>query len=234
MSSDIILLGFAWYVVFILSLSFHEAAHAFVAMKLGDKTAFDNGLVSPDPFTHMARQPIGMIVMPILSYFYSGWMIGWASTPYDPYWAKGHRRRAALMALAGPVSNLLLVLAAAGAIRAGVLAGIFYAPEHVTFSQVTASAYNSVESFAAVLISILFTLNLVLLTFNLIPFPPLDGSNVLLLFLNKRMAERYEALLYHPTYMIVGLMIAWQIFGPIFGLVHLAVLNLLYPGAGYH
>ena len=231
---DKAVLGAIWYVVFLISVTLHEAAHGLAATFLGDRTAYHHGLVSIDPLPHIRRSPFGMVIVPILSFILGGWMIGWASTPYDPYWARSNRRKAALMALAGPVANLLLVLAASAAIRAGVFAGIFYAPEQVTFNQVTASASNGVEAFAAVLISILFTLNLVLLTFNLIPFPPLDGSNLLLLVLNERMAERYEALLYHPTYMIVGLMIAWQIFGPIFRWVHLLALNILYPGAGYY
>lgn len=230
---DKIVLGAIWYVVFIVSVTLHEAAHGLAATLLGDRTAYHHGLVSIDPVPHIRRSPFGMVFVPILSFILGGWMIGWASTPYDPFWARSNRRKAALMALAGPTANLLLVLAA-GAIRLGMLGGIFYPPEQVTFNQITASAYNGVESFATILISILFTLNLVLLTFNLIPFPPLDGSNMLLLILNERMAQRYETLLRHPTYMIVGLMVAWQIFGPIFGLVHVAVLNILYPGAGYH
>ncbi len=102
-----IILGFAWYVVFVLSLSFHEAAHAFVAMKLGDKTAFYSGQVSLHPFAHMMREPIGMIVLPIVSYFYNGWMIGWASTPYDSAWAQRYPKREILMAMAGPLANLI-------------------------------------------------------------------------------------------------------------------------------
>jgi Zn-dependent protease len=234
MGMDKVVLGAIWYVVFLISVTLHEAAHGLAAMFFGDRTAYHHGLVSIDPLPHIRRSPFGMVIVPILSFILGGWMIGWASTPYDPFWARSNRRKAALMALAGPISNLLLVLAAAAAIRAGVFAGIFYAPEHVTFNQVTASASAGTEAFAAILISILFTLNLVLLIFNLIPLPPLDGSNLLLLFLNERTAERYEALLYHPTYMIVGLVIAWQVFGPVFGWVHLLALNILYPGAGYY
>ena len=71
-------------------------------------------------------------------------------------------------------------------------------------------------------------------SFNLIPLPPLDGSNVLLLFLSEQSAEHYENLLYHPTYRIIGLVIAWQVFGTIFDPIHTLALNILYPGAGYH
>ena len=74
MNNDIIL-GLAWYVVFVLSLSFHEAAHAFAAMKLGDKTACYGGQVSLHPFAHMRREPIGIfdpIHLLAINLLYSG------------------------------------------------------------------------------------------------------------------------------------------------------------------
>src|SRR6266540_7395228 len=102
--------GMMWYVVFLLSITVHEAAHAFTAMKLGDNTAYHGGQVSLDPVPHMRREPVGMVVVPIISFLMSGgWMMGWASTPYDPLWAERYPRRSAWMSLAGPVSNLMLV-----------------------------------------------------------------------------------------------------------------------------
>ena len=79
-----------------------------------------------------------------------------------------------------------------------------------------------------------FSLNLILLVFNLIPLPPLDGSNVLLFFLSERNAERYESFLYQPMYRMIGLVVAWQLFTPVFDPIHTLALNILYPGAGYH
>jgi len=84
------------------------------------------------------------------------------------------------------------------------------------------------------LISILFSLNLMLLVFNLIPVPPLDGSNIIMLFLSDRAAGRYNSFLAQPTIQIVGLIIAWQSFGAVFYPIHRIALNILYPGAGYH
>ena len=94
-------LATVWYVVFIISLTFHEAAHAFVAHKFGDPTAYYQGQVTLDPIPHIRRSPVGMVIVPIVSFIIGGWMIGWASAPYDPYWADSNRRKAALMALAG-------------------------------------------------------------------------------------------------------------------------------------
>ena len=80
---DFLALGLGWYVVFVFSVTCHEAAHAFAAMKLGDKTAYHGGQVTLDPTPHVRRSPFGMVVVPILSFLLGGWMIGWASAPYD-------------------------------------------------------------------------------------------------------------------------------------------------------
>jgi len=228
-----VILGLGWYVVFVLSLSFHEAAHAFAAMKLGDRTAYFGGQVSLHPFAHMRREPFGMIVLPIISYFLNGWMLGWASIPYDPAWAQRHPKREILMAMAGPLANLILVIAAVVIIRVGLSMGYFSAPESITFSNVTEASHLGWANSIAVLASILFTLNLVLFVFNLLPVPPLDGSCLVPLFLSNENAYKYKALISQPTISIVGLIIAWQCFGYIFKPVHLLAINLLYPGHHY-
>jgi Zn-dependent protease len=227
-------LGINWYVIFIISTTFHEACHGFAAVKLGDPTACHHGLVTLDPVPHIRRSPFGMVIIPILSYLLSGWMIGWASSPFDPYWAQNNRKKAAWMALAGPAANLFLVLVAALIIRSGMLLGFFHAPESITFTRVTEANALGLANSVAVIVSILFSLNLLLLVFNLIPLPPLDGSNVLLLFLSEQAAERYEGLLHQPMYRTIGLVIAWQFLGPVFDPIHTLALNILYPGAGYH
>ena len=233
MNTDMITLGIVWYVVFIISLSFHEAAHAYAAMKLGDRTAFHSGLVSLHPFAHMAREPVGMILLPIVSYFYNGWMIGWASTPYDPAWAQRYPKREILMAMAGPLANLILVIVAVVTIRLGFAVGFFYAPETITFSNVTEAGHTGWANSIGVMVSIFFTLNLVLFIFNLLPIPPLDGSSLVPLFLSSESAYRYKELIRQPAFSIIGLVIAWQFFGFLFEPVHLFAINHLYPGVSY-
>lgn len=231
---DYIALAISWYMVLLISLTFHEAAHAFAAAKLGDLTAYHHSQVTLDPVPHIKREPFGMVIIPVLSFLLAGWMVGWASTPYDPHWARRYRKRAALMSLAGPAANLILVLAAALAIRAGMLWGVFHAPDVITFNRVTAAASPGFANSLAVVISILFSLNLILLVFNLVPLPPLDGSNVFLFFLGNRAAQRYESFLYQPMYMVIGLIVAWNILGFVLHPIRTLALNMLYPGAGYH
>ncbi len=233
LGSDVILMGLAWYVVFIISATFHEAAHAFMAYRLGDPTAYHGGQVTLDPIPHIKREPFGMVILPWLSFAFSGWMLGWASCPYDPRWAYKYPKRSAVMAFSGPTSNLLLVLVAAGLIHAGILAGIFYAPESIGFSSVTAAVNDGFATGAAIFVSILFSLNLLLFVFNLMPVPPLDGRAIMEFFLEGRALEKYRDFTNHPNVRIFGILVAWYLFDYVFGPVHLLALNLLYPGSGY-
>ena len=127
-----IALGAVWYVAFLLSTTCHEAAHALAGKWGGDPTAFEGGQVTLNPIPHIRRSPFGMVVMPLLSYALGGWMIGWASAPYNPEWERLHPRRAAWMALAGPAANFTLVLLAAAAIRTGITLGYFAPPEAIS------------------------------------------------------------------------------------------------------
>ncbi len=106
-------------------MSAHEAAHAFTAKCLGDPTAYLGGQVTLDPIPHIRREPIGMLVLPIVSYLSSGWMIGWASAPYNPAWAAQYPRRAAVMAFAGPGANFVISLICWIGLKLGLSAGFF-------------------------------------------------------------------------------------------------------------
>src|SRR5262245_5547412 len=136
-SPDFLALGLIWYIVFLFSTTCHEASHALAAKIGGDPTAFHGGQVSLNPAPHMRREPFGMLVVPILSYLLGGWMIGWASAPFDPFWQARHPRRAAWMSLAGPGANFTLMLIGAVAIRIGIAAGIFHPPASVSFERIT-------------------------------------------------------------------------------------------------
>jgi hypothetical protein len=80
---------------------------------------------------------------------------------------------------------------------------------------------------------ILFGLNLILLVFNLFPIPPLDGSGIIPMFLSPSLTERYTAIIQKPAFMIIGLVVAWQLLDAVFGPVYSRALSLLYPGVHY-
>ena len=225
--------GLAWYAGLVFSLTFHEAAHAWAAKRGGDPTAYLGGQVTLDPRPHMRREPFGTVLVPLLSFSLSGYMIGWASTPFDPRWALEHPRRAAWMSLAGPAANFGLVLAAGVAIRGGLAAGVFEAPASIRFAHLAVAPGGGIAEVMAVLLSVLFTLTLLLGVFNLLPVPPLDGSGALGLFLAEDTARRAQIWLRQPQVSFVGIMLAWMLMGRIFGPVHLLAVRLLYPEYDY-
>ncbi len=184
-----VLLFAVWYVVFLLSLTCHEAAHAFVALRGGDDTAYRAGQVTLNPLPHMRREPIGTIVVPLLTYFQLGYVMGWASAPYDPDWGRRHPARAAVMALAGPLANLVLAVVAFSGLKAGL------------------ATVGGLGFF----LTVLLFLNVALFLFNLIPLPPMDGASVLAGFFSpaRRLLEQMTAT---PFGSLAGLFVAWWMF----------------------
>jgi len=177
-----IALGLTAYVVLLFSLSFHESAHAWMAWKLGDDTAKEQGRVSLNPVVHI--DPVGTVLMPLLQFFFSGvpWLAWAKPTPYNPAnfnrdvtMRKGHM----LVAAAGPVSNVILAVVLSVAMIVGVRTGL------ITTSR----------DFLYVLVLRGIELNILLAVFNLIPIPPLDGSKVASFGLPGDLGERYDRLM---------------------------------------
>ena len=237
LSPEFLVQGLIWYIAFLFSTTCHEASHALAAKMGGDLTAFHGGQVTLNPAPHMRREPFGMLVVPILSYVLGGWMIGWASAPYDPFWQARYPRRAAWMSLAGPGANFLLMFVGAISIRLGMLAGLFQQPEAIAFTHITEAANpdtaSSVLTFAATFASVLFFENLLLGTFNLLPVPPLDGSTGITVLMSERTAMRFLQFMRDPSIAMGGLLAAWFLFDKLFDPIFTVALNVLYPGAGY-
>jgi Zn-dependent protease len=223
----------AWVIIFVISATFHEAAHSWAAKIGGDLTAYEGGQVSLDPIPHIRRQPFGMLLLPLISAFLVGWPFGFASAPYDPIWAHNHPRKAAWMAAAGPAANLLLVIVCALAILVGIAAGVFVEPMSVTFRQIVDSASGGAWTGVAIFLSMGFTLNLIMFVLNLIPLPPLDGSGVISLFLSESKARSYRAVIANPMFGFLGLLLVWQVISPLINIVFPTVMNVLYPGADF-
>jgi len=219
-----------WYVAFLLSLTCHEGSHALTARLGGDPTASKAGQASLNPIPHILREPMGTIVFPLITYFFSGWMMGWASAPFDPAWQRRYPRRAAAMALAGPAANFLLAAIAGVGLRIGYANGAFARVDGISLTQLFAAPQSGIAEGAARFLSILFTLNVLLGTFNLIPLPPLDGASVITIAMPHRLALRYLELSYNRTFALIGLVVAWQICNPLFGPVYGIALDLLYLG----
>ena len=223
-------MGMAWYLVFVLSVTAHEAAHAFAALKLGDPTAYHGGQVTLDPVPHIMRSPFGMVLVPILSFAFNGWMMGWASAPYDPFWADRYPKRAAWMGLAGPGANLLLVLISAILIRTGMLAGVFQLPQTISFDSIVSTESVGLFRGLAIMLSICFSLNILLMVFNLMPFPPLDGVALVEFVASPAAASKYRQFCMNPGVMIFGIFIAWNVMDVVFPSVVNLAIKLLYTG----
>jgi Zn-dependent protease len=217
MSSSFSLFDFGcWFLVFLLSLSAHEAAHAFVAKRLGDATASLGGQVTLNPLPHIKREPIGMLILPIASYLSSGWMIGWASAPYNSTWAEKYPKRAALMAMAGPAANFAIAFLSWCGLKLGLLAGLFVPGDAWRFSNTVVSVEPGIWTPVAVLLSIAFSLNTLLGVFNLLPLPPLDGGALPLFFLDDERARNYHRFSRSAAPAFLGLIVAWQFFPRIY------------------
>lgn len=226
-----LILGVIWYIVFLFSTTCHEGAHALAAKMGGDTTAFQGGQVTLNPIPHIRRSPFGLVVVPIISYFVAHWMIGWASAPYDPTWQQRYPRRAAWMALAGPAANFTLVLLSALAIRAGISFGYFKIPEFVNLTQITQATAPGAAEFAATFLSIIFLLNLLLGTFNLLPVPPLDGNTGITIFMSERAARKFVDWSRSQGFGMIGLLLAWYVYDKIFPSIFHFALAVLYPGS---
>jgi Zn-dependent protease len=231
MTSQFLILGLIWYIVFLFSTTCHEGAHSLVAHLGGDSTAFLSGQVTLNPLPHIRREPVGMVAVPILSYIFAHWMMGWASAPYDPAWQQRYPRRAAWMALAGPAANFALVILSALAIRSGMSLGIFRLPTSASFTHITEAAVPGVAGFAATFLSIVFVLNLLLGTFNLLPVPPLDGNTGVTLLMSEQRALRFLTWTRNQGFGMAGLLLAWVLYDKIFDFIFRVSLAALYPGS---
>ncbi len=148
--------------ILIFSVIIHEVAHGYAAYLQGDNTAKFQGRLSLNPLVHLDL--FGSIILPAISYIFGGFIIGWAKpVPFNPYNLRNQRWGEAIVAAAGPLSNITLALFFGLLLRFGVLA--------------------SLGSGFVFIGTIIVFINLILAIFNSLPIPPLDGSKILFSFL---------------------------------------------------
>ena len=181
--------------VLIASLSVHEAAHAFAADRLGDPTARQLGRLSLNPAVHV--DPIGTILFPLIAFFSGVPLIGWAKpVPVDTRHLKNPKRDFAIVAAAGPASNVVMAVAAAMVLE---VVGNFATPGDIAALAVVRPAIQLLRGF--------IYLNVLLAVFNMIPVPPLDGGNVLIGVLPANTARWVEQLRPYGILILYALML---------------------------
>lgn len=195
------------FAVLLFSLSLHEAAHAWMASRLGDPTARMLGRVTLNPVKHIDL--VGTVIIPLFMLFMPGYnfLIGWAKpTPVTPSNFKKFTRDDILTTIAGPVSNLLIAMVATVALLAlshtspeGAL--VVHQLAGTTGLDPDLIASGSAIVFLGLLLYIAVWLNIILFVFNLIPLPPLDGSHVV------RHMLPYNVLRVYDSIGLIGLML---------------------------
>lgn len=200
-------LAIAFAITAVLAFAYHEFAHAYVADRLDDPTPRSLGRISLNPFVHLSA--FGILMLFLLGF-------GWATTPVNPNRLRGNPRTSmAIVAIAGPLANLLMALLYAIPVRLGLIE-----------PSLSSGILPTAAQFAFMGIYI----NLVLLAFNLLPIPPLDGFTILLGLLPSEMAYRLSGLRQYGPILLLGILILPSIAGiNIFSFIIDPLLRIFIP-----
>jgi len=193
-------------VILVMSVVIHEVSHGYAALALGDQTAKYQGRLTLNPISHL--DPIGSFLVPLLGYFVGGFIIGWAKpVPFNPYNLRNQKWGEALVAVAGPLSNISL------AVIFGLI--IRFASGQTFLSQ----SFLSIASFVVFI-------NITLAIFNLIPIPPLDGSKILFAILPykwQNLRQSFERLGF--IFVLIFVFFLWHFLTPIINWVFTFLVN---------
>jgi Zn-dependent protease len=204
-----------WVLPVLIAITFHEAAHAFVAYRLGDNTAWQLGRVSFNPFKHI--DPFGTVILPgVLLLSHSPFLFGYAKPVPVNYRNLNHPRLDMVwVALAGPVTNIILALLAGLAIHALPLVP----------ANATQWTFDNLKN--------AFLINIVLAIFNMLPIPPLDGGRVAVGLLPRVLAYPLSRLEPYGMLILIGLLILLPVVGAQLGLNLDVISAILRTLTGY-
>lgn len=196
-------------VVLVFSAVIHEYMHGWMADRLGDPTAKDLGRLTLNPLAHI--DPVGSILVPALLVFSNaGFVLGWAKpVPYNPYNLKDPKYGDAKVAVAGPLGNLITALFFGFVLRFG---GSYLAGINPVFND-----------FLAIIIYI----NVLLMIFNLVPIPPMDGSKVLRPFLPYKWQQKYLSLERYGMFLVLAfVMLGFPLIIPIINFLFSLIIGI--------
>ena len=191
MSPDLIQTISIWLLPVLFAITVHEVAHGYAAYLLGDKTAYMLGRLTLNPIKHISI--LGTIIVPFILLQLGGVIIGWAKpVPVDARQLRNPRRDFALISIAGPMSNFIMVLIWAGIAKAGIMLLGMDLPGALAIKMMGMAGIQ---------------INLMLAILNLLPIPGFDGGHILASFLPAKLAFHYERL--SPYMFIVLLTLVW-------------------------